>query len=58
MSDFTNKVNNIFSDTGLLADTENFEYRSQQQEMAEAIAESLEGNYHEIRMARKEFGRN
>ena len=48
MSDFTNNINNIFSDTGLLAETENFEYRSQQQEMAEAIAESLEGNYHEI----------
>jgi len=48
MSDFTKKVKNIFSESGVLSETRGFEYRSQQQQMAEAICDSLENNSHKI----------
>ncbi len=48
INDFTNKVKYIFSESGVLSETPGFEYRSQQQQMAEAICTSLENNSHKI----------
>ncbi len=48
MSEFTEQIKKIFSETGVLSNSDGFEFRSQQQEMAEAIAISLQGSYHEI----------
>lgn len=48
MSDFTNEIKEIFSPSGLLSQLEGFEYRSQQQQMAVSIADSLESAEHNI----------
>ena len=45
-SDFVERVRAIFAEDGLLAKARNFEYRPQQQRMAEAIARSLEEERH------------
>lgn len=45
-SDFTDRVREIFSPTGLLAKAKNFEYRPEQQAMAVAVAEALAGTQH------------
>jgi len=45
-SDFVESVRSIFSETGLLAKAKNFEYRAEQQEMAVAVARSLEEERH------------
>ena len=43
---FAEKVREIFSETGLLAQAKNFEYRPEQQEMAVAVAQALSGERH------------
>ncbi len=45
-SDFVERVQTIFSESGLLAKAKNFEYRPEQQEMAVAIAQALETEQH------------
>ncbi len=45
-SDFVERVRKIFSPDGLLAQARNFEYRPQQQEMAVAVARTLEEERH------------
>ncbi|MEN3368762.1 MAG: ATP-dependent helicase DinG [Verrucomicrobiota bacterium] len=45
-SEFIDEVRSLFSETGLLAKAKNFEYRPEQQEMAVAVARSLEGERH------------
>ncbi|HEY0369449.1 MAG TPA: DEAD/DEAH box helicase, partial [Chthoniobacterales bacterium] len=45
-SDFVERVRDVFSETGLLARAKNFEYRPEQQEMAGAVAQSLEEERH------------
>ena len=45
-SDFIEEVRSLFSKNGSLAQAKNFEYRPQQQEMAVAVARSLEGERH------------
>src|SRR4051812_43287360 len=45
-SDFVERVQTIFSESGLLAKAKNFEYRPEQQEMATAIAQALETEEH------------
>jgi ATP-dependent DNA helicase DinG len=45
-SDFVERVRAIFAEDGLLAKARNFEYRPQQQEMAVAIARTLEEERH------------
>jgi len=45
-SGFVERIRAIFSETGLLAKAKNFEYRSEQQEMAVAVAQSLEQERH------------
>ncbi len=46
--DLVAQVQSIFSDSGLLSRASNFEYRPQQQEMAVAVARSLEQGRHLI----------
>lgn len=48
MSEFTEEIKGIFSHTGLLAETEGFEFRPQQQQMAVDVADSLESGKHFI----------
>lgn len=48
MSEFVNKIEQIFSKQGLLSQITPFEYRRPQQEMAMAYAESLESGSHVI----------
>jgi ATP-dependent DNA helicase DinG len=48
LSAFTDHINNIFSAKGLLSGTEGFEYRREQQVMAESVAHSLETGSHQI----------
>jgi len=48
LSEFTENIKKIFSPNGLLSKAEGFEFRRQQQEMAEAIAHSLENDFHQI----------
>ena len=48
MSEFTQYIRNFFSESGALSESEGFEFRSQQQDMAEAVAASLEGSRHQI----------
>jgi len=45
-SDFVERVRSVFSETGLLAKAKNFEYRAEQQEMAVAVAKTLEQEQH------------
>ena len=45
-SDFVERVRAIFAPDGLLAKARNFEYRPQQQEMAAAVAQTLEEERH------------
>ncbi|MEO5753818.1 MAG: helicase C-terminal domain-containing protein [Chthoniobacterales bacterium] len=45
-SDFVERVRAIFAEGGLLAKARNFEYRPQQQEMAAAVARTLEEERH------------
>src|SRR6267378_5611470 len=45
-TDFVERVRTIFSEDGLLSKAKNFEYRSEQQEMAMAVAQTLEENRH------------
>lgn len=45
-SDFVERVRTIFSDAGLLAKAKNFEFRAEQQQMAQAVAEALEREEH------------
>jgi ATP-dependent DNA helicase DinG len=45
-TDFVERVRTIFSETGLLSKTKNFEFRPQQQEMAVAVAQALEEERH------------
>src|SRR5690349_8461566 len=45
-TEFVERVRTIFSEKGLLSKAENFEYRPQQQEMAGAVARSLEEDRH------------
>ena len=45
-SDFVERVRAIFAENGLLARARNFEYRPQQQEMAVAVARTLEEERH------------
>ena len=45
-SDFVERVRSIFSESGLLAKAKNFEFRSEQQQMAVAVAEALENEQH------------
>lgn len=45
-SDFVERVREIFSETGLLAQAKNFEFRAEQQEMAVAVAQALEQERH------------
>src|SRR5947207_1557403 len=44
--DLVRQVEEIFSPTGLLSKSRNFEYRRQQQEMAVAVAQALENGKH------------
>ncbi len=46
-SSFAAKVREIFSETGLLAQAKNFEYRAEQQEMAVAVARALSDERHQ-----------
>jgi len=48
MSEFTDEIKSIFSHTGLFAETEGFEFRPQQQQMAVDVADSLESGKHFI----------
>src|SRR3989441_3488528 len=43
---FVERVRAIFSENGLLAKAKNFEFRPQQQEMAAAVARTLEEDRH------------
>ena len=43
---FPERVREIFSETGLLAQAKNFEYRPEQQEMATAVARALSEDRH------------
>src|SRR5581483_4022368 len=45
-SEFVSRVEEIFSPTGLLAKAKNFEFRAEQQQMAVAVARSLENETH------------
>ncbi|MEP6956295.1 MAG: DEAD/DEAH box helicase, partial [Chthoniobacterales bacterium] len=45
-SEFVERVRTIFSAAGLLAKAKNFEYRAEQQAMAEAVARALEEERH------------
>ncbi len=45
-SDFVTEVHSLFSEQGRLAQAKNFEYRPQQQEMATAVARTLEEERH------------
>src|SRR5438067_4252988 len=45
-SDFVSRVEEIFSPGGLLARAKNFEYRAEQQQMAVAVARTLENRRH------------
>src|SRR3974390_2410286 len=45
-ADLVAQVGAIFSPTGLLSRSKNFEFRSQQQEMAVAVARALENRQH------------
>src|SRR5512141_824339 len=45
-SDLVQQVEHIFSPTGILSRSRNFEYRPQQQEMAVAVARALEHQKH------------
>ncbi len=45
-SDFVERVRDVFSESGLLAKAKNFEYRAEQQEMAVAVAQTLEQEQH------------
>ena len=45
-TDFVERVRTIFSENGLLSKAKNFEYRPEQQEMAMAVAQTLEENRH------------
>ena len=45
-TDFVERVRTIFSETGLLSKSKNFEFRPQQQEMATAVAQALEEERH------------
>src|SRR5258707_12236491 len=45
-TDFVERVRIIFSETGLLAKSKNFEFRPQQPEMAVAVAQALEDERH------------
>jgi ATP-dependent DNA helicase DinG len=45
-TDFVESVRKIFSETGLLSKTKNFEFRPEQQEMAVAVARALEEERH------------
>ena len=45
-SDFVERIRSIFSENGLLARAKNFEYRSEQQAMAVAVAQALEEERH------------
>lgn len=45
-SDFVERVRHIFAPDGLLAKAKNFEYRSEQQQMAVAVARALENESH------------
>src|SRR3954447_11298325 len=45
-SDFVERVGTIFSESGLLAKAKNFEFRPEQQEMAVAVARTLEEERH------------
>jgi ATP-dependent DNA helicase DinG len=47
-SDFVERIRTIFSPDGLLSKSRNFEFRSEQQEMAVAIAGALEAEEHLI----------
>ncbi|HXY60874.1 MAG TPA: DEAD/DEAH box helicase, partial [Chthoniobacterales bacterium] len=47
-TDFVERVRTIFSENGLLSKAQNFEFRSQQQEMAVAVARALEEDRHLI----------
>lgn len=48
MSSFTERISGIFSNEGLLSEYPEFEFRREQQEMAAAIAQSLESSSHII----------
>jgi ATP-dependent DNA helicase DinG len=58
MSDFTNEVEKIFAEDGLLSSLEGFEYRKPQQEMAVQVAESLENESHLITEAPTGVGKS
>ncbi|HEY2124221.1 MAG TPA: helicase C-terminal domain-containing protein [Chthoniobacterales bacterium] len=45
-TDFVERVRTIFSETGLLSKSKNFEFRPQQQEMAVAVGRALEEERH------------
>jgi ATP-dependent DNA helicase DinG len=45
-TDFVERVRTMFSESGLLSKAKNFEYRPEQQEMAMAVAQTLEENRH------------
>ncbi|MDQ6655630.1 MAG: DEAD/DEAH box helicase [Verrucomicrobiota bacterium] len=45
-SEFVERVRSVFSETGLLAKAKSFEYRAEQQAMAEAVAHALEEEQH------------
>src|SRR5437868_4364376 len=57
-SDFAERVEAIFSDTGLLAKAKNFEMRPQQQQMAGAIARALENEEHLVSEAGTGVGKS
>ena len=43
---FSQEVQQMFGKRGLLSSAKNFEYRPEQQQMAAAVADALEGNHH------------
>ncbi|HEY2124612.1 MAG TPA: ATP-dependent DNA helicase, partial [Chthoniobacterales bacterium] len=45
-TDFVERVRTIFSETGVLSKSKNFEFRPQQQEMAVAVGRALEEERH------------
>jgi ATP-dependent DNA helicase DinG len=45
-TDFVDRVRTIFSENGILSKAKNFEFRPQQQEMAAAVAQTLEEDRH------------
>ena len=57
-SDFAERVETIFSATGLLAKAKNFEMRPQQQQMAGAIARALEDEEHLVTEAGTGVGKS